>query len=582
VNIFIYRIQLISCSDSERIDWSDLAKLTGTVADYRNDVISIVLDNPCNNLPTEDEIYQAQHSLVNVNAHHVLRCQIEGFFFTKLSEAPSSTAMIRCTLCGLYNIRKSCVLSCKEFRHYCCIKHLMPVLPGTDIPNLNAITSMKEHFRKYAVQNHLTEKFDVNTRALLAHDTYVTAMTRRDRDNVIDDFSKYDLWTCYVCRNRQRDRCSTTSFRFIDEQLFPLSEGSGDETSKHSESPTTAMSSPRRKFPLLYDRLERIGYLTADIDSLIKDNDPEEIDHWDLEFAKGLLASRAATQNLDPNNLEADNADLAASSILSNPNRFPRWITLGKEIQLRLFSPELNKCLHVIFPSDTTHRALVYYAVTKLDLGCLPSDLIVHRVNASGWSVEVAAEGEKSESCISIADLEMNDTISFRRVIAGHIGPRILLAHSADKFNEALVTKFATLAETYLGFRKIQGDGNCYYRAVIVGLLEHIMRTGERHKFKLLHDLLAKSINPKSSDQSSPQDAFLTAILEAAVEDGERWRTWEQVEADILHIDSNGIDEALIRACRRLVAQYLLKHEDDEINGMPLKDIILSCYENVR
>lgn len=457
----------------------------------------------------------------------------------------------------------------------------MPVLRGTDTPDLTAITIMKEHFRRYAMQQHITEKYDVDTRALLAYESYMTASTHRERDDVIDDFSKFDLWTCFVCRNRNRDRCSTTSFRFINDQLFPWNENNNGESNQQSRLRNT-ISSPRRKFPLLYDRLERLGYMTADIDSLVKDNDPEDVDHWDLEFAKALLASRSVTLGVDQQHThDMENGDRTTSINSLNPNRFIRSTPIGKTIQLRLFSPELNKSLYVIFPPETTHRALVYYAVTKLDLGCLPSDLILHRVDASGWSVEVAAEGEKSPSCISLADLEINDTISFRRVIAGHIGPRMVLVNSIDKFNEAMVAKFATLAETYVGLRKIRGDGNCYYRAVIVGLLEHIMRTGERQKFKSLHGLLAKSIISKSGDHPDPIETLLNMILEASAEDGERWRTWEEVEADILNVNSNGIDEALIRACRRLVAQYLLKHQNIEVNGMPLKDIILSCYENV-
>jgi Peptidase C65 Otubain len=53
-------------------------------------------------------------------------------------------------------------------------------------------------------------------------------------------------------------------------------------------------------------------------------------------------------------------------------------------------------------------------------------------------------------------------------------------------FNRGLVDKVDMLKPFYSGLRRARGDGNCYYRAVIFGLLEQIVHSQDKHKLQLL------------------------------------------------------------------------------------------------
>lgn len=56
-------------------------------------------------------------------------------------------------------------------------------------------------------------------------------------------------------------------------------------------------------------------------------------------------------------------------------------------------------------------------------------------------------------------------------------GPILMFSSlpSEFKYNSSMVTKHGILNEWYHGYRKIRGDGNCYYRAVMIGLLEQVL-----------------------------------------------------------------------------------------------------------
>lgn len=64
--------------------------------------------------------------------------------------------------------------------------------------------------------------------------------------------------------------------------------------------------------------------------------------------------------------------------------------------------------------------------------------------------------------------------------------------------------------------------------------------------------------------------------IKAAAE-GTIWKTVQDFERAILSRNSS-LDDAFVRACRRLVAEFLIRNESRDINGISIKDAILPSY----
>jgi hypothetical protein len=178
------------------------------------------------------------------------------------------------------------------------------------------------------------------------------------------------------------------------------------------------------------------------------------------------------------------------------------------------------------------------------------SDLSVYmlrpRMSASQrvqWREEVsssALEPDADKYAISLRSIKRGAVLELRTT-RDNVGPRMLLAKMPADFrhNSSMVAKIARLETAYSGFRRIRGDGNCYYRAVIFGLLENIVESDRRHLFRELHtsfahfvrahatyvsaeDLTKGSSSANPSDADSPEtwhrqiELFLAVLLEAA------------------------------------------------------------------
>jgi hypothetical protein len=75
--------------------------------------------------------------------------------------------------------------------------------------------------------------------------------------------------------------------------------------------------------------------------------------------------------------------------------------------------------------------------------------------------------------------------------------------------NSAIKKKIATLQEVYEGWRSIRGDGNCYYRAAIYGLIEQIIRSRKREKFLILREKFLESRRQRAIRGGGDVDATL-------------------------------------------------------------------------
>lgn len=610
-NSIIYRVLLISSTESDRVDWSNQEKLTGIVVNLSGNIATLILDHPLNKSPTSEEIAMASKYVASVNgngAAHILRIRWEDTLLTRLSDSKISQLatfqqglfMSRCHICCMFAVRTDLLQTCGPFRHLCCVNHIMPVKPNSNTPDLDIVQDLHRKFED-AVRTY--DPFeDLTTRVLLAYDTYASCVSKSQQNKVIEDYTLHDLWTCYVCRETHRTHPSTTPFKSLHNQIFRVERSASGSSPKESVSPTS--KSIKRKIALIAHHLENMGYKSADVQAMINENSPNEIALWDIDFAAALMASRSTTttstiQSTSSNDSQFAERQHEEGNLPSPVAQVRRLATIGREIRLHYFVPEINKSMYLTFPPERTmHYQLLLFAVKTFDLGCVPSDLVMHRLDSKGWSVEVSDSDEPpSSSAVSIAKLNDDDILTFRRVIHGVVGPRVEIQNASlshhqttvtatDKSTDSSFNKFAVLAQQYRGLRKIKGDGNCYYRAVYVGLLEQIVNSSDRaRKFRRLSDLIAKVIDQKSS---SSMQRLVSLINDAGKENEEkngqeiakRWRCWEDIEAEILRVET-GFDEAFIQICRRLVTKYLLEHAEDQMNGLALQEIILISYDNV-
>eukprot|EP00929_Paragymnodinium_shiwhaense_P090416 TRINITY_DN50600_c0_g1_i1.p1 TRINITY_DN50600_c0_g1~~TRINITY_DN50600_c0_g1_i1.p1 ORF type:complete len:537 (+),score=86.69 TRINITY_DN50600_c0_g1_i1:98-1708(+) len=186
-------------------------------------------------------------------------------------------------------------------------------------------------------------------------------------------------------------------------------------------------------------------------------------------------------------------------------------------------------------------------------------------------NTQVGSGGERVE----FADLDsLHGTASARklRVLEGLLGQKEPLSTLADefKFNSSFAEKVDRLArEDYVGWRRVRGDGNCFYRAVGFAILEHLAFKAEERTSpggwaeEFLQQILTlRDLVDADPDHSSAFSACAgsgtTNAYETLVEDIVRLREGEKLYWEDLQ------DKALIRALRLLTARCLADNKDNE------------------
>ena len=65
--------------------------------------------------------------------------------------------------------------------------------------------------------------------------------------------------------------------------------------------------------------------------------------------------------------------------------------------------------------------------------------------------------------------------------------------------------------------------------------------------------------------------------------EGGLWRQGSVADLEASFLDAgNGLDLALVLACRLLLSKYILDHQHQDFNGLSLRDSILPSYTDVR
>jgi len=133
----------------------------------------------------------------------------------------------------------------------------------------------------------------------------------------------------------------------------------------------------------------------------------------------------------------------------------------------------------------------------------------------------------------------------------------------------------------YNGWRRIRGDGNCFYRAVGVGLLEQGILVGARRcgEWAAAFEEKLASINFQDTAERAAHDElrhFLRDLLDGSV----TGTVAEDRAFATLNHASSFVDLALVRALRFLTAAFLKANRDnvDVANGLP-PDLLCSSLE---
>jgi len=429
-------------------------------------------------------------------------------------------AMCLCQRCDRAQHNRNVLFTCSKYNHTMCKKCLVEWDDQSNRPNMRKCADYTAEMKRYCQRAMGYEPTYLPTRVLLGYQYWLT----ENKEKAVEEFCQFDLWVCWVCRFRDsslrnNEKCNE-QFRFIHEQLFPF--GSETEASQ-------ILDSNER------DLFARFGGSIASPTSKVQEN--------------ALKITQAITVNVYS----------PAACVTHRVHCLARWT----------LSNIFNEILEV---TGTTYN----------------SDLVIYRVDANGWEVELCdlRADESSATAmsggvpimISISDLEDGDYLLLRMRTHHIIGARShleILGVLEPKFYDAL----QGICTAYAGFRKIGGDGNCYYRAVAFGLLEQLVQDSAYENFAVIRNILDSVTYTDGSEEAEHHAELLQLLTEAAC--GRTWNNTEQLQASLLAPTSN-IDAALVRACRNLLGNYLVTSEDELYNDLPLKVCILSVNEDVQ
>lgn len=160
-----------------------------------------------------------------------------------------------------------------------------------------------------------------------------------------------------------------------------------------------------------------------------------------------------------------------------------------------------------------------------------------------------------------------------------NVGPREPLSSLIDdfKFNDGFREKIQALRNSgYVGWRRVRGDGNCFFRSVGYGFLERLVTATPQQRMRWLttfRDNLRELEFQDANERSA--HAELVSHVEHLQETG-GWEAPRCGECEITAMgllyrsmrDRNGtLDLAFIRAMRHLCTKFLVQHKHTDPLG---------------
>jgi hypothetical protein len=441
----------------------------------------------------------------------------------------------RCYTCSVAQKAHNMLLTCEAYGHMVCKKDIIPWDDRKNKPLLSKCAQFTEEMKSYCHSTMGYEPTYIPTRVLLGHSYWV----REDKLKAVQEFCEYDLWVCSVCRfcrdgSARNKSNQTVKFGFIHAQLFP--EGAEEIADK-------IMTSTDR------DELAQFGRNDSRIDA--------------------SPGGEAVSGNADD-----------------------KFLQLHSDMIIHVLDPS-SRSVHRIPCFKNWNLSNILREILKVSQIAYNADIVIYKLDQDGWEVElcdlllVDLEDPSSSSSkktpnvpsdmVSIHDLESQDILVIRMRSLHKIGARSRLPGLGIS-DPSIGKEIGKIAEIYGGFRRIGGDGNCYYRAIAYGALEAIVLSGDCSKFDLLYSIFMQVEYVVVGDQEAHEE-LLTTLREAS--NGDKWGSVEELQSTFLSLNSN-FDFALVSACRHLLSTYLIENQDKMTDGgLSLKDALVEGDEGM-
>jgi len=131
----------------------------------------------------------------------------------------------------------------------------------------------------------------------------------------------------------------------------------------------------------------------------------------------------------------------------------------------------------------------------------------------------------------------------------------------------------------YTGWRSIRGDGNCYYRAIMVGIFETLFE-GQKDASLIVAQLTELQPQIESlygSESGHSHVKLIDSLLRTRM--APSTQRWTFFECEVLRVTE--LDLALVRCARCLVGTYLVRNESAQVHGITIGESILALCEDV-
>jgi hypothetical protein len=459
---FVFRVHIIDHKSGYQCDGCILSEET-----HQQKIYHIAIDEPINISPNQQEIILAQEYKLLPNFFILLNLKKSQHHLTIRSLVPQSAHQSNphsYFMCRCQDVLpKRSMFTCSHCGNPQCWKHFLPWNDQTNSPNLVEISAFAEY-----LLTHFPEASCISTRALLYFQKWKNARTEIEQHSVALECLQEDGINCTFCG-------VDSPVAIIEKLLFPPSESSSISATPKSrlvllpEETIHLRLIDREKYR--FEELQQNGLLSTSLsddqsyplNSMGSANaEPSsvvfsEIDvtiqrDWDYDIFRAALLS-----SLFEDMMISSSESLDISSIP------PKYFQEGEWDDYSIY----------LIESDFTERG-----EDDLVVGGWKwvTHTIINNSKINSNDLPMVTGRDKDKGYLLVNQLHDDDTLTIRSN-RDNVGPpcRISVLGAEYSGNKDLQYKTKELNLYYSGWRKIRGDGNCYFRAVIFGYIENII-----------------------------------------------------------------------------------------------------------